>query len=147
MRGRLWFMWFGITLGGFLCIALGYQRNLGAAIICLLLFSCCVQASEGAVFGVVPSINPGAMGVVSGIVGAGGNVFSALLQIIFFRGAYETNDGIVLMGVTIVCLGMTAFFIYFPEHGGMLCKPGALGSFDPQLVKVEGGGDQGVDTS
>merc|ERR1719326_2355165 len=89
MRGRLWFMWFGNTLGGFMCILFGSTRSLTAAVLFLLPFSCCVQASEGAVFGVVPSINPQALGSVSGIVGAGGNVFSALLQIVFFRGAFE----------------------------------------------------------
>ena len=34
-------------------------------------------------------------------------------------------------------IGLTAlmFFIYFPDMGSMLTPAGALGSYDPQLVK------------
>jgi NNP family nitrate/nitrite transporter-like MFS transporter len=43
-------------------------------IIFLILFSLSVQMAEGATFSVVPFINKKAIGSVSGIVGAGGNV-------------------------------------------------------------------------
>jgi NNP family nitrate/nitrite transporter-like MFS transporter len=43
-------------------------------IVFLILFSLSVQMAEGATFSVVPFINKKAIGVISGIVGAGGNV-------------------------------------------------------------------------
>jgi NNP family nitrate/nitrite transporter-like MFS transporter len=51
-------------------------------IIFLILFSLTVQMAEGATFSVVPFINKKAIGSVSGIVGAGGNVGAFLAALL-----------------------------------------------------------------
>ena len=57
-----------------LALMLFSQMNvLAFAIPSLIVFSLCVQMSEGATFSVVPFINKRALGSVAGIVGAGGN--------------------------------------------------------------------------
>ena len=43
------------------------------------------------------------------------------------------------MGTSLLFFGM-----YFPEHGGMLFKKGALGNYDPQLYKPVDG-ERGAD--
>ena len=50
------------------------MQDLILGIVFLILFSLSVQMAEGATFSVVPFINKKAIGSVSGIVGAGGNV-------------------------------------------------------------------------
>jgi NNP family nitrate/nitrite transporter-like MFS transporter len=50
----------------------------------LILFSLTVQMAEGATFAVVPFINKKAIGSISGIVGAGGNV-GAFLAALFLK--------------------------------------------------------------
>jgi len=39
------------------------------------------------------------------------------------------------MGITIIAVTATCFFIYFPDQGSMLTGPKSLGSYDPQIIK------------
>ena len=55
----------------------------------LFLFSVCVQAAEGLSFGIVPYISRPALGVVSGMVGAGGNGGAVAMLNLFFKGPYQ----------------------------------------------------------
>ena len=111
------------------------QSTLGATVACIILFSIFVQMSEGLHFGIVPYVSRPALGVVSGMVGAGGNA-GALIAGKFIVGAgtkYPLDQGFVYLGIVIVSMSLLMHFIYFPEEGGMLLPKG-LG-FDPQLVK------------
>lgn len=126
MRGRLWALWTGATLGGVFCLTLGLvDYSLGATIAVMIIFSIFVQASCGLHFGINPFISKRSYGLVSGLVGAGGNAGSAVTQAIFFTAAPLTvQQGFVWMGVMII--GVFAFipFVYFPMEGwgGMLAK-------------------------
>jgi NNP family nitrate/nitrite transporter-like MFS transporter len=74
MRGRLWTLWLCQTLEGVLCIFMGLAKDsLATTILFMVMFSICVQASEGASYGVVPFLTRRALGVASGYIGAGGN--------------------------------------------------------------------------
>jgi len=74
MRGRLAVLF--VCLIGEATMLLIFSRltEVPSAIAVLILFSTFVQASEGATFAIVPFINVGNIGVVAGIVGAGGNI-------------------------------------------------------------------------
>ena len=39
----------------------------------------------------------------------------------------------------IIVVTSLMFFVYFPEHGGMLIPKGALKSYDPQIIKPPAG--------
>ena len=52
---------------------------------------------------------------------------------------FESCDLLIIMGTSLLFFGM-----YFPEHGGMLFKKGALGNYDPQLYKPVDG-ERGAD--
>ncbi len=101
----------------------------------VVFFSLCVQMAEGLHYGIIPYVSRPALGVVSGMVGAGGNLGAVIAGRSFFKGAIRTDQGIINMGIMIIAITALIFFIYFPEHGGMLCKAGGLGSYDPQIVK------------
>ena len=60
-----------------------------AVVTLLFLFSVCVQAAEGLSFGIVPYISRPALGVVSGMVGAGGNGGAVAMLNLFFKGLRE----------------------------------------------------------
>ena len=124
MRGRLWALWICQTVEGALCVIMGFCKDsLGLTIFVMVCFSTCVQASEGASYGVVPFVSKRSLGVVSGFVGAGGNAGSAITQVIFFKsGAYETYEGIQLMGVMIMVITLVVTTIHFPMWGGMFFK-------------------------
>merc|ERR1712093_876414 len=108
-----------------------------AVVTLLFMFSVCVQAAEGLSFGIVPYISRPALGVVSGMVGAGGNSGAVAMLNLYFKGHPIRKDkGIFNMGMCIVILTCTMVMpVYFPEHGGMFFKAGALGSYDPQIIK------------
>ena len=60
-----------------------------AVVALLFCFSVCVQAAEGLSFGIVPYISRPALGVVSGMVGAGGNSGAVAMLNLFFKGPRE----------------------------------------------------------
>ena len=47
----------------------------------------------------------------------------------------RTDVGIIGMGAMIIGVTALMFFVYFPDHGSMLTKPGGCGSYDPQVIK------------
>jgi len=112
-----------------------HQSLAALGVICMILFSLCVQAAEGLHYGIVPYVSRPALGIVSGMVGAGGNLGSVIALSAFFRGATRTDRGFFNLGLLVIGLTALLFFIYFPDMGGMLVPAGALGSYDPQIIK------------
>merc|ERR1719198_362496 len=103
--------------------------------IVMILFSVFVQMAEGLHFGIVPYVSRPALGVVSGMVGAGGNFGGVMGSRFIVNPNIPLDDGFINMGLIIIFMSLTMHGIYFPEHGGMLFKAGGLGSYDPQLIK------------
>jgi NNP family nitrate/nitrite transporter-like MFS transporter len=122
----------------------------GTTLFIMILFSIFVQAAEGLSYGIVPYVSRPALGVVSGMVGAGGSLGSVItLRSFFFSGAVRKDTGIFQMGIYILVVTALMILVYFPEHGGMLVKAGALGKYDPQLIKPPEGyrGADSIDLS
>merc|ERR1711943_137548 len=70
--------------GGSTCIC--HSGTAPAVVTLLFMFSVCVQAAEGLSFGIVPYISRPALGVVSGMVGAGGNSGAVAMLNLYFKG-------------------------------------------------------------
>jgi len=113
---------------------------LAPVILLLFVFSLCVQMSEGATYGVVPFVSRPALGVVSGMVGAGGNAGALLTNALFFTDdAMRTDLGFVYMGITIMIVTCSLLLVYFPDKGSMLTKAGGIPCYDPQLIQPPAG--------
>ena len=110
--------------------------------ICVVCFSICVQMAEGLHFGIVPYISRPALGVVSGMVGAGGNAGALFAGKAVIAPSGSLDAGFVNLGIVIMCASLIMHFIYFPEEGGILLPKGL--PFNPQLVK-EKQGQKGAD--
>ncbi|SFZ93648.1 MFS transporter, NNP family, nitrate/nitrite transporter [Flaviramulus basaltis] len=82
LRGRVLFLSFILTIQGIMLITFSTTTSIVVGFIFLILFSLSVQMAEGATFSVVPFINKKAIGSVSGIVGAGGNVGAFLAALL-----------------------------------------------------------------
>jgi len=74
LQGRVLFLALILALEGIMLLTFSSITTLTFGIIFLIAFSLTVQMAEGATFSVVPFINKKALGSISGIVGAGGNV-------------------------------------------------------------------------
>ena len=83
MRGRLIFQSISLACQGCFVVVFGYTKSLGGAIATMIVFSFFVQASEGAIYAVVPYVRPPVTGSVAGLVGAGGNLGGVVFSIIF----------------------------------------------------------------
>ncbi|KAI8469948.1 MAG: high affinity nitrate transporter [Monoraphidium minutum] len=125
MRGRLWALWIVQSLAAVFCIVLGLvSHSLAATMGVLIIFSIFCQQSCGLSFGVVPFVSKRSTGLVSGMVGAGGNAGGAITQAIFFTVAtYPMDKAFIYMGA--MSLGMTALYltVYFPQWGGLFAGP------------------------
>jgi NNP family nitrate/nitrite transporter-like MFS transporter len=123
--------------GGDDCIS--NSGTVGLVVLIMFLFSIAVQMAEGLTFGVVPYVSRPALGVVSGMVGAGGNLGAVIATSVFFKGSeMRTDDGILYLGITILAVTLTCFGLYFPDEGGMLFGAGAI-KYDPQIIKPPAG--------
>lgn len=70
-----------------MCIVIGFlNKSLVATILTVILMAFSVEASEAAAFAVVPFVSKRALGVVAGLVGAGGNLGAMVVQGAFFSG-------------------------------------------------------------
>mmetsp|Transcript_22227 Transcript_22227/g.67517 ORF Transcript_22227/g.67517 Transcript_22227/m.67517 type:complete len:631 (+) Transcript_22227:222-2114(+) len=121
------------------------QGTLGITMLVMVVFSILVQMAEGLHFGIVPYVSRPALGVVSGMVGAGGNIGAVIGSKVIISGTKSTDQGFVDLGITIMTLSLIMHFIYFPEYGSLLLPKGALGRYDPQLYQPSGqtrGADQ-----
>jgi len=122
--------------GGAAANCMSHSNSYGLCVFIMILFSLCVQAAEGLHYGIVPYVSRPALGIVSGMVGAGGNLGAVIsLRSFFFGAITRTDRGYINLGITVICVTLSMFFIYFPDKGGMLVPAGGLGSYDPQLIK------------
>jgi NNP family nitrate/nitrite transporter-like MFS transporter len=115
--------------------------TLGLTMLMMILFSICVQMAEGLHFGIVPYISRPALGVVSGMVGAGGNT-GALISSKYIVGGKNLDQGFIYLGLVIIIGSASMHAIFFPGEGGMLLPKSF--PYNPQLIK-ETAGQKGSD--
>jgi len=82
LRGRVLFLALILTIEGSMLSIFSTTTSITFGILFLIAFSVSVQMAEGATFSVVPFINKKAIGSISGIVGAGGNVGAFLAALL-----------------------------------------------------------------
>ena len=126
----------GATMDGTELNCIQNNNVVGMSVLCMILFSLCVQAAEGLHYGIVPYVSRPALGVVSGMVGAGGNLGAVISLSAFFKGKdMRTDVGFQALGIMVIAITALMHFIYFPDMGCMLLPRGALGKYDPQIIK------------
>lgn len=111
--GRFRVLMFTSLGTGLMMILFSQMTILPIAMVCLVLFSVNVQAAEGASFGIVPFVDPANKGVVSGLVGAGGNLGAVIWGLIYKEFGSKDQErtgmlviGCIVTGSALMCLGL-----------------------------------------
>ncbi len=112
MRGRVLWLFANLVLGGIFCLVFSRMTTIGAANPTLILFSLFTQASCGAVFSIVPFVDPIATGSVGGIVGAGGNTGGVTLSLIFSH--MSDPDAVRLISFVVLGISVLTFLLIWP---------------------------------
>lgn len=109
----------GILLGAFLLLqGLGIvlfakSGSLTMAIVSMLIFALFLKMANGTTYSIVPFINKKAIGSVSGIVGAGGNLGAMLAGFLFKSNSLTYADAFLYIGVAVAIIGVLVSFIPF----------------------------------
>ena len=115
LKGRVYFLFVILLLEGIMLIVFSQMSILPMAIFSMILFSLCVQMSEGATFSVVPFINKKAIGTISGIVGAGGNAGAVLAGFLFKSESLSYPEALFILGIVVVGVSFVSFAVKFSE--------------------------------
>lgn len=115
LKGRVQFMGGILLLEGLALVLFSRMTALPLAIGTMILFSLCVQMSEGATYSVVPFINKRALGSVAGIVGAGGNAGAVAAGFLFRNPDLAWPTALLILGVIVTAVSGLSLVVRFSE--------------------------------
>lgn len=111
LRGRILALAAFLALEGVGIIAFSAMTSLTWAIAGMLAFALFLKMSNGATYAVVPFINNKAIGTVSGIVGAGGNVGAVLAGMLFTSEQLSYRESFVVIGCAVIGVSVITFLM------------------------------------
>lgn len=116
MRGK------GLLLAGVLLlegaglVLFASSGNLTTAIISMLSFALFLKMSNGATYGIVPFINSKNVGMVSGIVGAGGNLGGMLFGFLFKSSTITYVQAFTYIGIAVMVVAVIVLITRFQKQ-------------------------------
>jgi NNP family nitrate/nitrite transporter-like MFS transporter len=113
LRGRVIVLGVFLLLEGLGIILFSAMDTLTWAIVTMLVFALFLKMSNGATYSVVPFINHKAMGAVSGIVGAGGNVGAVLAGFLFTSETITYRESLFTIGIAVTLVSFVALTLVF----------------------------------
>ncbi|MGA0560282.1 NarK family nitrate/nitrite MFS transporter [Larkinella sp. VNQ87] len=115
MRGK------GVLLAGMLLLeGLGIMlfANAGSlplAILSMITFALFLKMANGGTYAIVPFVNPKAVGVISGVVGAGGNIGGMLMGFLFKSQSISYGQAFLYIGGIVAATGLLLFLVNFSK--------------------------------
>ncbi|WP_205589891.1 MFS transporter [Mucilaginibacter celer] len=116
MRGKGLLLAGVLLLEGIGLILFASSGNLTAAIVSMLSFALFLKMSNGATYGIVPFINSKNVGMVSGIVGAGGNLGGMLFGFLFKSESITYIQAFTYIGITVMVVSLILFVTRFQKQ-------------------------------
>lgn len=125
LKGRIMILGVFLLLEGLGIMLFSTMDVLTWAIVTMLIFALFLKMSNGATYSVVPFINQKAMGAVSGIVGAGGNVGAVLAGFLFTSENISYRESLFTIGIAVTVVSFISLALSFSRHA------------NPDVVHVE----------
>jgi len=110
LAGRVHWLFAALVCEGLALMLFSQVRALALAVPALMVFGLFVKMANGATYSVVPLVNPRALGSVSGIVGAGGNV-GAVLAGFLLTGGMAWPTALLVLGCAVLSVSFLAFLV------------------------------------
>jgi len=111
LKGRIVVLGAFLMLEGLGIMLFSTMEILPWAIATMLLFALFLKMSNGATYSVVPFINKKAVGAVSGIVGAGGNVGAVLAGFLFASNDVSYRDSLFIIGIAVTVVSVISLVL------------------------------------
>lgn len=131
LLGRSRLLGLTIFLEGILMVWFSRLKALGPATIAFLLFGLLVCMACGVTFAVVPLIRPRAVGSVSGIVGAGGNLGAVLAAMLFKSETISGANAFFILGNVVAATAFCALLLRFRDIKAPAVQPESVPVFVP----------------
>ncbi len=112
LAGRVRWLFVALLGEGVALVAFSRVTASAPAIVALVVFALFVHMTTGATYSVVPFVNKRALGSVSGIVGAGGNI-GAVASGFLFRGSVPFATAFLVLGGLVVASAFVALSVRF----------------------------------
>ncbi len=116
LRGRSLLLGLVIFTEGIALTMFSRFTNLRAATVAYLLFGFLVCVACGVTYAIVPLVRPRAIGSVSGIVGAGGNVGAVLAGFLFKAESLSESQALFILGTAVAVTAFSALMLRFQEE-------------------------------
>jgi NNP family nitrate/nitrite transporter-like MFS transporter len=113
MRGKGLLLAGVLLFEGFGLILFAQSGTLLAAIVSMLSFALFLKMANGATYGIVPFVNTKNVGLVSGIVGAGGNFGGMLFGFLFKSNSITYVQAFTYIGYTVIAVALVVFITRF----------------------------------
>jgi NNP family nitrate/nitrite transporter-like MFS transporter len=123
MRGKGLLLAGVLLLEGIGLLLFAQAGTLMLAIISMLSFALFLKMSNGATFGIVPFVNKKNVGMVSGIVGAGGNLGGMLFGFLFKSQSITYVQAFTYIGYTVIAVAIIVFITRFHRRAAVSESP------------------------
>ena len=111
LKGRIFILGIFLLCEGLGLLLFSAMDTLPLAIATMLLFALFLKMSNGATYSVVPFINNKAIGAVSGIVGAGGNVGAVMAGFLFKSETISYRESLFIIGIVVIVVSAIALIL------------------------------------
>jgi MFS transporter, NNP family, nitrate/nitrite transporter len=115
IRGKAVLLSSLLLLEGLGLILFAKSGGLGLAICSMLLFALFLKMANGTTYSIVPFLQPRQLGLVSGIVGAGGNLGGMLFGFLFKSSSLTYIQAFTWIGVIILAVSLIVFVTKFEK--------------------------------
>ena len=118
MRGKGALLACALLLEGVGLIAFANASTFPIAIAFMLVFALFLKMANGAVYGIVPFLNERNVGLISGVVGAGGNIGAMLFGFLFKSEGITYVEAFTYIGMAVSLIAAIVFATRFRKKDG-----------------------------
>ena len=144
LKGRVKWLWVAVLVEGIALCVFSQMTVLPIAIGVMIIFSLFTQMSEGATYSVVPFVNKKALGSVSGIVGAGGNMGAVAAGFLIRSPDISYQQALLILGFIVIGLSFAALLVRFSPEAEKTAELEYAKALEERKAQVEQTGPSAV---